>query len=148
MHNSHFANPQFVLHPGDRNIEIDSAIEFTQDAHIWALLPHTHGRGKSWEYRMVYPDGRRESILSIPDYDPNWQTYYEFATPLAAPKGARLEAVARYDNSENNPNNPDPRVEVRWGEQSWQEMQVSAISYTVDGQASESTGAAVAQARK
>jgi hypothetical protein len=147
LHHSAFVNAQFVLLPGESNKEVDAAIEFTQDVHIWALAPHTHLRGKSWGYRMVYPDGHSQVILSIPHYDPNWQTYYQFAAPVAAPKGARIEAVAHFDNSENNPSNPDPRVEVRWGEQSWEEMQFSGISYTVDEQPRESTGA-VTHARK
>jgi hypothetical protein len=147
MHNSAFINATFVLPAGDANKEVDSAIEFTQDTHIWALFPHTHLRGKSWEYRMVYPDGHSEIVLSVPNYDFSWQTYYEFATPLAAPKGARLEAVAHFDNSPNNPSNPDPKVDVHWGEQTWQEMQYSGITFTVDEPAAEST-AAPAQARQ
>ena len=71
--------------------------------------------GSSW--KMVYPDGRSEVVLSVPKYDFNWQTYYEFATPLQAPKGARLEGTAYYDNSAANPANPDPTAEVRWGDQ-------------------------------
>lgn len=82
---------------------------------------------------MVYPDGRTEVVLSAPKYDFNWQTYYEFATPLAAPKGARLEGTAYYDNSENNRNNPDPTVAVRWGDQTWEEMQYTGITLVADG---------------
>lgn len=111
---------------------MESAIQFNQDVHITALLPHTHLRGKSWEYRVKYPDGRLEVVLSVPKYDFNWQTYYVFAKPLALPKGTRLEATAHYDNSVNNPWNPDPTVEVRWGEQTWQEMQYSGITFFVD----------------
>jgi hypothetical protein len=129
---SAFINATFVLEPGEANKAVDSAIEFKQDSHIYALFPHTHLRGKSWEYRMVYPDGRKEVVLSVPKYDFNWQTYYTFAQPLAAPKGARLEATAHYDNSVNNAANPDPKVAVHWGEQTWQEMQYSGITYTVD----------------
>jgi hypothetical protein len=124
--------------PGVSNQEVDSAIEFKQDVHITALFPHTHLRGKSWQYRMIYPDGRSEVVLSVPKYDFNWQTYYVFAQPLAVPKGSRLEAAAYYDNSAANTSNPDPKVEVRWGEQTWQEMQYSGITYFVD-QADRST---------
>jgi hypothetical protein len=148
MHNSAFINGTFVLPAGDANKEVDSAIEFTQDTHIWALFPHTHLRGKSWDYRMVYPDGHSEVVLSVPNYDFSWQTYYEFAKPLAAPKGARLEAVAHYDNSPNNPANPDPKVDVHWGDQTWQEMQYSGITFTVDEPAAESTAAAQQPARQ
>ena len=125
-------NAGLKLLPGVDNQEVDSEIEFNEDAHITALFPHTHLRGKSWQYTMVYPDGRRQEILSVPKYDFNWQTYYIFSKPLAAPKGSRIEAVARYDDSANNKWNPDPTVEVHWGQQTWQEMQYTGITYTVD----------------
>jgi Copper type II ascorbate-dependent monooxygenase, C-terminal domain len=129
---SAFVNATFVLPAGDGDKAVDSAIEFKQDSHITAIFPHTHLRGKSWEYRLVYPDGRKEVVLAVPRYDFNWQTYYIFTKPLAVPKGARLEATAHYDNSSNNKWNPDAKIDVRWGEQTWQEMQYSGITYTVD----------------
>jgi hypothetical protein len=132
MMSSQFLNPQLLLPAGSGNQRVDSEIEFTADSHIWALIPHTHLRGKSWEYRMTYPDGRSEVVLSVPKYDFNWQTYYHFTKPLAAPKGARLLAIAHYDNSIANRANPDPKVDVRWGEQTWEEMQYTGITYTVD----------------
>ena len=132
VRNASFVNAQFVIPPGDGNHRVDSQIEFTQDTHVVALFPHTHLRGKSWEYRLIYPDGREEVVLSVPHYDFNWQTYYEFTKPLAVPKGSRLLAIAHYDNSANNKANPNPGVEVRWGDQTWQEMQYSGITYTVD----------------
>jgi Copper type II ascorbate-dependent monooxygenase, C-terminal domain len=132
IRNSAFVNVLLKIPPGASNQEVDSAIEFKQDVHITALFPHTHLRGKSWQYRMIYPDGRSEVVLSVPKYDFNWQTYYVFAQPLAVPKGSRLEAAAYYDNSAANTSNPDPKVEVRWGEQTWQEMQYSGITYFVD----------------
>ena len=132
IHNSAFVNLLLRLPPGADNQAVDSAIEFTQDSHITALFPHTHLRGKSWEYRLIYPDGRSEVVLAVPKYDFNWQTYYVFTTPLAVPKGSRLEATAHYDNSVNNPSNPDPKTEVHWGDQTWEEMQYSGITYYVD----------------
>ena len=126
-------NPLLVLPAGAADQTVPSAIQFKEDMHITALFPHTHLRGKSWEYRLVYPDSRTEVVLSVPTYDFNWQTYYIFEKPLAAPKGSRLEAVAHYDNSANNKNNPDPTIAVRWGQQTWQEMQYTGINYTVDG---------------
>jgi hypothetical protein len=129
---SSFYNPLLKVPAGAADQAVDSAIEFTQDTHITALFPHTHLRGKSWEYRLVYPDGRSQVVLSVPKYDFNWQTYYVFTTPLAAPKGSRLETTAHYDNSVNNKWNPDPKIDVRWGEQTWQEMQYSGITFYVD----------------
>jgi hypothetical protein len=132
VHNSAFVNIALKLPPGADNQEVDSAIQFSEDSHITALFPHTHLRGKSWEYSIVYPDGRRQEVLSVPHYDFNWQTYYIFTKPLAVPKGSRIEAIAHYDNSPNNKFNPDPTIEVHWGEQTWQEMQYTGITYTVD----------------
>lgn len=132
IHNSAFVNLLLKLAPGDADQAEDSAIEFNQDVHITALFPHTHLRGKSWEYRLIYPDGRSEVVLSVPKYDFNWQTYYVYNTPLTVPKGSRLEATAHYDNSANNAANPDPKVEVHWGDQTWEEMQYSGIMYYVD----------------
>ncbi|MGE3510142.1 MAG: thiol-disulfide isomerase [Vicinamibacterales bacterium] len=132
VHSSAFVNATFAIPPGATDYQIDSAIEFNENARILALFPHTHLRGRSWEYRLVYPDGRSEVVLSVPHYDFNWQTYYQFAKPLRVPKGARLEASARYDNSAANRSNPDPKIEVRWGEQTWEEMQYSGITFVVD----------------
>jgi len=132
IRNSAFVNIALRLPAGVSDQAVDSAILFNEDSHIWALFPHTHLRGKSWEYRLVQPDGRSEVVLSVPKYDFNWQTYYVFAHPLAVTKGSRLEATAHYDNSAANPSNPDPKVDVRWGEQTWQEMQYSGITYSVD----------------
>jgi hypothetical protein len=130
---SAFMNPLLTLPAGVADQTVPSAIQFKEDVHITALFPHTHLRGKSWEYRLVYPDGRAQVVLPVPTYDFNWQTYYIFEKPLAAPKGSRLEAVAHYDNSANNKNNPDPSIAVRWGQQTWQEMQYTGINYIVDG---------------
>ena len=127
-----FYNPLLKVPAGAADQAVDCAIEFTEDTHITALFPHTHLRGKSWEYRLIYPDGTSQVVLSVPKYDFNWQTYYVFTTPLVAPKGSRLEATAHYDNSVNNKWNPDPKIDVRWGEQTWQEMQYSGITYYVD----------------
>jgi len=129
---SSFSNPVFVIPAGDSNHRVDSAIEFVEDARILAIFPHTHVRGKSWQYRMVYPDGRSETVLSVPKYDFNWQTYYEFATPLTVPRGTRLEGTAHYDNSAANPANPDPASAVRWGDQTWEEMQYTGITFVLE----------------
>jgi hypothetical protein len=129
----HFINGQLAIPAGAAGHKVNSEIGFTQDVTVWGLFPHTHLRGKSWEYRLVYPDGRSQIILSVPRYDFNWQTYYMFAEPLKIPAGGRIEAIAVYDNSAANRSNPDPKVEVRWGDQTWEEMQYTGITYSVDG---------------
>jgi hypothetical protein len=125
---------KFRIPPGVPNYEVKSVYEFEQDSHIISFMPHMHLRGKDITYRAVYPDGRSEILLSVPRYNFNWQVYYYPVTPLAAPKGTRIEAVAHYDNSAKNPRNPDPTKEVRFGEQTWDEMMNGFFDFTVDGQ--------------
>jgi mono/diheme cytochrome c family protein len=129
---SAFVNGQFVIPAGAVDHRVQSELGFSENVRVWGLFPHTHLRGKRWEYRLVQPDGRSDVILSVPNYDFNWQTYYMFATPLAIQGGARIEAAAWYDNSVMNSSNPDPKKDVRWGDQTWEEMQYTGILYTVD----------------
>ena len=83
-----------------------------------------HLRGKAFRYEAVYPDDRREILLNVPAYDFNWQLSYQLAEPRLLPKGTRVVCTAHYDNSAENRANPDPDVEVHWGEQSWDEMMI------------------------
>lgn len=125
---------RFAIPPGDSNHEVKAVYEFEQDSHIISLMPHMHLRGKDITYRAIYPDGRSEILLAVPRYNFNWQVYYYPITPLAMPKGTRIEAVAHYDNSSKNPRNPDPTREVRFGEQTWDEMMNAFFDFTVDDQ--------------
>ena len=86
------------------------------------MFPHMHLRGKSFRYEAVYPDGRVETLLDVPRYDFNWQHRYELAEPKRLPAGTTLRCIAHYDNSRDNPANPDPDATVRAGKQSWDEM--------------------------
>ena len=88
-----------------------------------------HWRGKDYRYEMIYPDGKRETLLSVPRWDFNWQNVYRFQEPIKLPKGAKLHAVAHWDNSTNNPLNPAPDKTVHFGLQSWEEMMVGWVSY-------------------
>ena len=108
-------------------VAVTTDVEFLQDATVWGLFPHTHLRGKKWEYTLQLPNGETKPILAVPRYDFNWQTYYMFSEPLQVPKGAKIVSTAWYDNSAANKNNPDSKVDVRWGDQTWEEMQYSGI---------------------
>jgi hypothetical protein len=88
-----------------------------------------HLRGKDFKYVAVYADGKKETLLSVPRYDFNWQSSYRLAKPLSLPKGTRIECQAHFDNSEDNPNNPDPKKAVTWGDQTWQEMMIGFVDY-------------------
>lgn len=105
--------------------------ERTLDRDVWlySLLPHAHYRGKASEFRAYYPDGSEEVLLSVPNYDFNWQTTYELKTPKYLPAGTRIVHRTAWDNSTTNPANPDPDREVPWGEQSWDEMLFGALTW-------------------
>ena len=123
---------KFKIPPGAQDHEVKAVYEFEQDSHIVSFMPHMHLRGKDIVYRALYPDGKSEILLSVPKYNFNWQVYYYPIAPLAIPKGTRIEATAHYDNSSRNPRNPDPSKEVRFGEQTWDEMMNAFFDFTVD----------------
>lgn len=125
-------NARFMIPPGAADHPVEAAVEFVEDVTIYSLVPHTHLRGKRWQHRLVYPDGREQILLAVPKYDFNWQTEYIFAQPLRVPKGATLKSVAHYDNSKANKANPDPTQPVYWGDQTWEEMQYTALYFSVD----------------
>ena len=116
------ADFEFAIPPGAPNHRVDAELEIKEDMTITSFLPHMHLRGKSFEYTAIYPDGREQVLLRVPRYDFNWQLYYDPVEPVLLPAGSKLHATAHYDNSPNNPANPDPTVEVKYGEQSWEEM--------------------------
>jgi hypothetical protein len=125
------ANRKFVIPPGARNHSVRSSITFSEPVKLRSLLPHMHVRGKSFSYRAIYPDGTIEPLLNVPRYDFNWQLMYEMPRDKLLPAGTRIECDATYDNSPNNPYNPDPAVEVRWGDQSWDEMMAGFFEMAV-----------------
>ena len=124
-------NPFFRIPANDPNYEVRSSYTANQDITLDSLMPHMHLRGKDFKYTVVYPDGRQEVLLSVPNYDFNWQLRYLLKSPLMLPKGTRLECVAHFDNSPNNKFNPDPAKEVHWGEQTYEEMMIGFFTYTV-----------------
>ena len=125
-------NNRFAIPPGASSHEVKSSFTFQEDAHLVSFMPHMHLRGKDFIYKAVYPDGREQVLLSVPKYDFNWQTYYVPKEPLAIPKGTRIDCVAHFDNSTGNRFNPDPTREVKWGDQTWEEMMIGWASYYND----------------
>ena len=87
-------------------------------------------RGTRWSYVLELPDGTTKPLLNVPRYDFNWQTYYMFKEPIAVPAGARIVSSAWYDNSARNRSNPDPTIDVKWGDQTWEEMQYTGVLYS------------------
>jgi hypothetical protein len=126
------ANRGFVIPPGASDFPVDSKLTLQSDARIVALNPHMHVRGKSFEFRVTPTGGDPQLLLRVPRYDFSWQLQYYLAEPLQLSRGARIECSATFDNSPNNPANPDPSKEVRWGDQSWEEMMVGTVDVAID----------------
>jgi hypothetical protein len=125
-------NEQFAIPPGNSNYEVSSKFQVQADAKLQAFLPHMHFRGKDFEYRVKYPNGETETLLRVPNYDFNWQLEYYLAEPKLLPKGSIIECTAHFDNSANNKYNPDPSKEVRFGEQTWEEMMIGFFEVSFD----------------
>jgi hypothetical protein len=125
-------NDKFLIPPGDPDHRVEVHGTLPNDALLLSFFPHMHLRGKSFEYVMIPPGGRPEPLLRVPHYDFFWQLSYRLADPIPLKAGTTLEAIAIFDNSKNNPHNPDPDSAVRWGEQTWAEMLVGFFDVAVD----------------
>ncbi len=126
------SNGTFKIPPGVPDYKVDATFEVRKDVKLVGLHPHMHSRGKAFEYRLVFPDGKKETILSVPVYNWHWQLWYNLAEPIDLPQGTKIECTAHFDNSPNNPENPDPTKSVIWGQQSWDEMMVGFFNLKFD----------------
>ena len=122
-------NYNLAIPPNTKAHEEGAYVEFDKDAELYSILPHSHYRGRSSTFELELPSGERELLLSVPDYDFNWQTGYEFSEPRHVPAGSKLIHKTVYDNSSQNFANPDPERTVTWGLQSWDEMLYGAFVY-------------------
>ncbi|HBE66606.1 MAG TPA: peroxiredoxin [Planctomycetaceae bacterium] len=121
-------NYWFSIPPGAADHLVHAKTErFTRDTVLLAMNPHMHYRGKAFRYELVEKSGERSVLLNVPSYNFEWQSTYWLKEPVLLPKGSRIECTATFDNSEDNPFNPDPTVRVTWGEQTWQEMMLGSI---------------------
>ena len=125
-------NSSFKIPPGDPNFRVDASYTMPEDVTLLGMHPHMHMRGKSAQYRIVFADGRTETLLNVPHYNWHWQLWYDLAEPIKLPKGTKLECTEHFDNSRNNPENPDPTKTVIWGQQSFDEMMVCMFNVTFD----------------
>jgi hypothetical protein len=123
---------RFLIPPMAPNHKVEASTVFDRPVTVLAIGPHMHLRGKSFTFDLTAPGAKQERLLSVPKYDFNWQLYYQPAEPRRLSKGSRIDCVARYDNSPNNPNNPDPQKWVSFGLQTWEEMMVGFIDYYYD----------------
>jgi hypothetical protein len=110
---------------------VDAEMTLNRDVLLFSMTPHTHVRGVGWRYDAVLPDGTTKPLLSVPNYDFDWQHEYQFATPVELPAGTRVTASAWYDNSTANKSNPDATKDVWWGDQTWEEMMFTSFTWHV-----------------
>jgi hypothetical protein len=125
-------NGTFRIPPGDPNYKVEAEFAVRTPVKLISLHPHMHGRGKDFEYRLLYPTGETETLLRVPRYNWHWQLWYTLAKPVVLPRGTKIQCTAHFDNSPNNPDNADPTKEVRWGDQSWDEMMVGFFNLAFD----------------
>src|SRR5262249_6400807 len=121
----------FLIPPGAKSHEVTSKRTFEKDVEMLSMMPHMHLRGKDFKYELVGADNKRETLLSVPRYDFNWQSMYRLTRPMQLPAGSRIECTAHFDNSADNRNNPDSKIFVRWGDQTWEEMMIGFVDYAI-----------------
>ena len=115
-------------HADDFEVEVEGTLP--NDCTLLSFFPHMHLRGKRFEYNLIHADGQAETLLKV-NWDFYWQLSYRLAKPRFLKAGSKLQAIAWYDNSANNPHNPDPNATVIWGEQTWNEMMVGFFDVAV-----------------
>jgi mono/diheme cytochrome c family protein len=125
-------NDYFKIPPGEPNHEVTACYTVDRDIQAIEYMPHMHLRGKDMRYEAIFLDGRRETLLWVPQYNFNWQTIYKLKEPVDLPKGTRIVITAHFDNSDRNKYNPDPAKAVRWGDPTYDEMMIGWLGYTVD----------------
>ncbi len=125
-------NDRFLIPPGDPDHRVEVHGSLPNNALLLSFFPHMHLRGKTFEYNILEPGGGVRTLLRIPHYDFYWQLSYRLQTPIPLKSGTVLQAVATFDNSKNNPHNPDPDSAVTWGEQTSSEMMVGFFDLAVE----------------
>jgi hypothetical protein len=126
------SNDTFVIPPGDPNYRVQVSGTLPNDALLISMFPHMHLRGKGFEYLITGPHGYVDTLLKVNHYDSQWQLNYRLAQPRLLKAGTHLTWIGYFDNSPNNPANPDPTAEVRYGEQIWNEMMIGFFDVVVD----------------
>jgi mono/diheme cytochrome c family protein len=129
------ANVMFKIPAGADNHEVTACQTVPRDVQVINYMPHMHLRGKDMKYEIVYPDGKRETLLWVPKFSFNWQAAYILKNPLTIPKGSKLIVTAHYDNSKKNKYNPDAMKDVRWGDPTYDEMMIGWLDIMVDNPA-------------
>jgi Ca2+-binding EF-hand superfamily protein len=127
------SNHKISIPPRAGNHSESKRLYIANDVEVMSFLPHMHLRGKAFRYDLLDPDGKRSTLLDVPAYDFNWQLQYRYTKPRLIKGGSTIEAIAWYDNSAENPANPNPNQTVKWGDQTDEEMLVGYVEYYVPG---------------
>ena len=126
------ASRRLAIPPYEANYETaTTTAALPSEGLLLSLSPHMHLRGKDFRYDVIFPGGRKETLLDVPHYDFNWQTTYRLAQPLKLPAGTKMYSIAHYDNSADNLSNPDPSKPVTWGDQTWEEMMIGYFDLAI-----------------
>ena len=121
---------RFTIPAGHPNYEVRNQTHFEEDIYLLSMGPHAHYRGKAVKIELERPDRPfRETLLYVSDYDFNWQFQYELEEPYLIPAGSTMHITWWYDNSADNPYNPDPTVDVRGGPATTDEMMNARIYF-------------------
>jgi mono/diheme cytochrome c family protein len=126
-------NRRLYIPAGAERHKVTTSFTIPVDVHAMGISPHMHLVGREMKVVATLPDGKKQPLIWIKDWDFNWQGQYLFAKPLALPKGTKIDLEAYYDNSSKNlrnPNNP-PKL-VRWGEQTTDEMCLCFLQVVTD----------------
>ena len=115
-------NMDFEISPGENSETVIAKYVFEKDSLLFDMSPHMHLRGSWFKFEALYPTGKREMLLSVPRYDFKWQHTYRFEKAKRMPKGTWILCTGGFDNSKQNPDNPNPNIPVHWGDQSFEEM--------------------------
>lgn len=125
------SNTDFVIPPFGKNVQLFARDTVRRDIEVHYIVPHMHYRGKSIKFSVIHPDGTKKTLVSVPDFSFNWQWLYKLATPEFVPQGSIIEVEGIYDNTYQNPLNPDPEQELTFGIQSTDEMLIGFFNYTL-----------------
>jgi hypothetical protein len=139
VHVAGIANVFLRIPPGENNVPITGTIPVLRPVTVLGFMPHMHLRGKAFRFDATMPDGSTQTLLDVPRYDFNWQLAYRYAQPVALPVGARVHATGWFDNSADNPANPDPTKLVKWGQQTTDEMMLGYVEYYFNDEGGAST---------
>jgi hypothetical protein len=134
VHVAGISNHRLSIPPGAAHHAETAVIPIPTEVKLLGFMPHMHVRGAAFRFEAILPDGTVRTMLDVPHYDFNWQITYRYEEPVTLPQGAKLRATGWFDNSANNPANPDPTKTVPWGQQTFEEMMLGYVEFYLPGE--------------